>query len=107
MEEAVSKKEVIVEKYPRLRAFIVVLISSLFLVAVGAGLMVASSKVVNFPDALDYIALGLIVIGVACTGMMVFSIVRFCRLPKQLVTIENGVLTFPKGSCLADEVTSV
>lgn len=99
--------QIIAEKYPRKRAFIVILLASVFLIVIGAGLLVASGMVVNFPDALDIIAFALIIIGAACTGMMVFSLVRFLRLPQTLITYENGVLAFPKGSCRADEVTSV
>lgn len=100
--------EVIARRYPRKRQFITILIASASLILIGAGLLVASGMVVNFPDALDYIAFGLIVIGIACTGMMVFTLVRYCRLPEILISYENGVFTFPKGvQCRASEISDI
>ncbi len=98
---------VVAEKYPRKRAFIVILVASVMLIVIGFALACAGAFVDNYPDALDYIGLALILIGVACTVMMIITLVRYCRLPNELITYENGILTFPKGSCRADEVDSV
>ena len=100
--------EVIAKKYPRKRAFIFILLACILMAVVGAALLGAYAVMDDFPEALSYIGLALIILGVILTGLMIFSLVRFCRLPDDLITYENGVLTFPKGvQCRAEDVTSV
>lgn len=100
--------EVIAKRYPRLRAFIVILVASIMLIAIGVVLVALSAFIVNYPDALDIMGFVLILIGIACTVMMIISIVRFCRLPENLITYENGELKFHNGfTCRPAEVTGL
>ncbi len=100
--------EIIAKRYPRLRAFIVILVASVMLIAIGAVLIALGAFIVNYPDALDIIGFVLILIGIACTVMMIISIVRFCRLPENLIMYENGELKFHNGfTCRPAEVTGL
>lgn len=100
--------ETVAKKYPRKRAFIVILVACLLMVAIGAALFITYIFSDDMADVYSYVALALMILGVILTAMMIFSLVRFCRLPENLIIYENGVLTFPNGkSCRADEVTSI
>ncbi len=100
--------ETVAKKFDRKSSFITVLAGCILLAVIGAALLIAYAVLDSFPDALSYIGLALIIIGAVLTGLMIFTLVRFCLLPDDLITYENGVLTFPKGiSCRAEEVTDV
>ena len=100
--------EVVAKKYPRKRAFIVILTACILMAVVGALFACAYAFLDGFTTPILVMGIVLLIIGVVLTGLMIFSLVRFCRLPENLITYENGILTFPNGEKYrAEEVTSV
>ena len=91
--------EIVAKKYPCKKQFAVILASSLVILLSGVGLFLAYVM---------YMAMFLMLAGLICTALMIFVLVRFNRLPSNLITYENGVLTFPKGITLRpEEITSL
>ncbi len=100
--------EVVAKKYPRKTSFIVILLACFLMFAVGLALLIAYIFINDMEDIYSYIGMALMILGFILTALMVFTLIRFCRLPENLITYENGVLTFPKGITLRpEEISSV
>lgn len=100
--------EIIASKYERKATFVVLLILCVVMALVGAALVVASGYIVNYPEALTVWGFVQTITFLILGAAMVYSLVRFIRLPQDLITYENGVFAFPYGkSCRAEEITDV
>ncbi len=101
--------EVVALKFAKKKVFVLVFLASLALLLVGVGLLVAYALISTWDaDAVSYFAVALIVIGVAVTGLSLFGLIRYSRMPSELISYEEGVFTLYNGAKIAaSEVTEV